>query len=268
MNSCMHEKDVPHNEHTCTQHKSKPKSFSQQPRFSTPEQEIAEADTSKEYVENQKSRAVHFDLTVNDTEDEDQPPVLEDSSSDDGEVGAVDMRDSSSESESEVEEEDDRQDKQRQREQYTGQLDFDYETYVCSPVPGGLRNHVRSLISQTWNICDEEYKNKGNRVCCIDLPKEIPLPDPLQVWWTESPDRMSTVNQDDMTQKWYDAWKSFDAPRWNGPLFPDRMSEEQRKTARKEMSAMPEVFYTKTQLPVITPENLKFLFSIWKGFLV
>ena len=36
-------------------------------------------------------------------------------------------------------------------------MDFDYQTYVVQPA-GNLRNHIRSCVSQTWNIMDEEYE--------------------------------------------------------------------------------------------------------------
>ena len=54
---------------------------------------------------------------------------------------------------------------------------------------------------------------------------------------------------------YYGLWNAIDAPRWTGePLLPQHLSPQQYKVAMGELKAIPEFFYTKTQLPVITPQ--------------
>ena len=59
-----------------------------------------------------------------------------------------------------------------------------------------------------------------------------------------------------IVRQYYARWRSFDAPCWSHPLIPEDLSVEDTEIARKEAAALPERFYERTALPVITPQNV------------
>ena len=54
---------------------------------------------------------------------------------------------------------------------------------------------------------------------------------------------------------YYGQWKKLGFPTYTEPMLPTHLTKEERAVALAEAYAMPEQFYTRSKLPVITPEN-------------
>ena len=53
-------------------------------------------------------------------------------------------------------------------------------------------------------------------------------------------------------------WRTIPGECWNSEgHFPSHLTKEERRVAREELRAIPEFFYSKTKLPVITPSNVR-----------
>ena len=93
---------------------------------------------------------------------------------------------------------------------------------------------------------------------------DLPQPDPTQVFWSDTlpkarikgvTAKTSRVKPRFSVVKYYEAWRKFDAPMWEKPLFPKELSDKELKVAQKEYLSLPESFYSDKRLPVITPLN-------------
>ena len=53
-------------------------------------------------------------------------------------------------------------------------------------------------------------------------------------------------------------WSKIQGPYWNDDLslLPYELIPEQRKVATEELKSIPEYFYSSTNLPIVTPDNL------------
>ena len=59
-------------------------------------------------------------------------------------------------------------------------------------------------------------------------------------------------------ERFFAAWRSVPGSLWQSDgMLPTHLTDDERKVAMEEMRALPEQFYTRTQLPVITPSNVK-----------
>ena len=66
--------------------------------------------------------------------------------------------------------------------------------------------------------------------------------------------------------EFYDAWRLLDIPTWTGEnLWPEDLSEAQVKKLEHDYQAMPEEFYTRTGLPVITPTVVEKFLTLYEG---
>ena len=250
MSSCYHEAGDDHERHVCSDHNYKVGEMSQQVVV-PPRNRQADPLPS-----NFEKPSVVPKISTPDprTEEDEELPVLVDSSSGSEPDRICLDTDSSDEEMSEPEQAAKRQ---RQQEQTSGHLDFDYyDSYLVRPSPQ-LKNHVRSMISTTWNIISEEYHMTGEpkRYPKPVLQDDAPRPDPKQVWWTDS-ETSSTVIPQTTVSQYYDLWRKFDAPKWTGPTFPKDLKDDDLKVARKEAASLPEKFYQGSLLPVITPDNV------------
>ena len=63
------------------------------------------------------------------------------------------------------------------------------------------------------------------------------------------------------------AWRSLEGPRWSANGFlPTTLSAEAARVSRDELKAIPEYFYSKTGLPVITPANVTLFINRMRCF--
>ena len=63
------------------------------------------------------------------------------------------------------------------------------------------------------------------------------------------------------------AWRTINGPKWHANGFlPHNLSAEAARVSRDELKAIPEYFYTKTGLPVITPANVTQFMNCMKRF--
>ena len=60
-------------------------------------------------------------------------------------------------------------------------------------------------------------------------------------------------------EPWLAAWRKVSGAYWSGSyeFLPKDLTKEEREIAMQEIRAMPDVFYTTFQVPVITPDNCK-----------
>ena len=57
-------------------------------------------------------------------------------------------------------------------------------------------------------------------------------------------------------------WRTVPGERWSSEgHLPSHLTTEERRVAREELKAIPEFFYSKTKLPVITPSNVRLFTS-------
>ena len=61
-------------------------------------------------------------------------------------------------------------------------------------------------------------------------------------------------------------WRTVPGERWSSEgHLPSHLTTEERRVAREELKAIPEFFYSKTKLPVITPSNVRHFISALSG---
>jgi len=173
------------------------------------------------------------------------------------EEGPMELATDSSDDDSVEETEEIRKEKQDFKESLTGHSDFDYHEVQIVQPSGQLKNRIKNLIEQTWNILDEEYKSHGElpRYKAKALTEDALQPDVRQVWWTDLR-RCAKVKSQPLTKQFYRLWRSYKAPLWAGPLIPESLGKEEQKVAWKEAKSLPECFYLNNSLPVITPDNV------------
>jgi len=245
----MHECDDGHDQHDCSEHVYKSKVFTQQPTIT--ENQSTQESAGFRWLQNQQKEP-HED----DDDDKDLLQLMSESSDDD--CGQIHLDESSDESYTEMECR--TEDEKREYELRSGRVDFDYEDDVPNvrPVPQP-KNHIRSLITQVWNTVDEEVNAHGPLTRhSIKIPEEpTPLPDPKQVWWTDAlPRKKSTVTLRQCVKDYYNAWQSFDSKPRQGPRFPDMLTEDELRVAKREAASLPEKFYKEKGLPVTSPLNV------------
>ena len=72
------------------------------------------------------------------------------------------------------------------------------------------------------------------------------------------PDRTAFVSYHRSDAKaFYDRWRQFPVSKFHGDMWPDNFTNSVCATMDKEYLALPEQFYTKSRLPVITPDVVK-----------
>ena len=234
LKTCSHEQQQEHDEHYCSDHKSRPKVFQQQ-------REPEPMDQSDGAVPRWTKAQKKVLVPEVEESDNDQPvPLIDESSS--GEDAPMALEDSS-EDDSDDDSDDDKHERQQASEAITGHLDFDYNEVNLVKPSGQLQNRLRNLITQTWSILDEEYKSFGelHRYVIPKIPDDAPNLDPKQVWWTES--RQERVKPSVSISRYYKRWRSF-------------QSSDRSSLPSFGPNTRPESFYTKTRLPVITPSNV------------
>ena len=59
------------------------------------------------------------------------------------------------------------------------------------------------------------------------------------------------------SDKYYALWSEFDAAHWrnDSSFLPYHLTASEKQIAQQELKAIPEVFYSRMKLPVITPDN-------------
>ena len=86
------------------------------------------------------------------------------------------------------------------------------------------------------------------------LTHPIPRPPP---GLTKSPVTALAATTCSTILSFYRAWSKLPGQRWTGEeLLPPHLSKDKASQLHRDYKAMPEEFYTRTELPVITPENI------------
>ena len=257
LKTCRHEQETEHEDHYCSDHCNRPKVLQQQKAVTVQVQQsqnIGNADGTCAMPSWTKPKME--DIGQDKAEESEEMCDLVDESDSDGEAPAVALADSSDD-DSEEETEEYLHERQQATESITGHLDFDYSEVNFVKPSGQLQNIIKNFVGQTWNIVNEEHHSYGPLKWYPQgkVPSNAPMPDPTQVWWTES--YQERVKPSLVVQKYYEQWRSFPHPGWISPIFPSDLDPADVLTAKKEAKTLPEQFYTYTQLPVITPDNLQ-----------
>ena len=258
MNTCRHEMGEIHQDHVCSTHDYRVQEMSQQVQAKSIVSDVTQKFAAGLKDQCEGAPLIRSDesaplrsqrISIDETREEEVSPMLVDSSSDEESIDVLSQEQLR---------------RVRVQEEQTGQLDFDYveqpetlDTYLVKP-SGQLRNHIRSLINQTWTILSEEHANFGDQSWSKKKVEhtEGPEPDPKQVWWTDAPRQQSSVMPEVMVRRYYSLWRKYDSPCWSGPLIPQDLSDEEQQVAKKEAKSLPEYFYEETKFPVITPQNV------------
>eukprot|EP00959_Pyramimonas_sp_CCMP1952_P228048 4768719-Pyramimonas_sp.AAC.1 len=73
-------------------------------------------------------------------------------------------------------------------------------------------------------------------------------------------DYMSRKKHLTKTQQFWKVWSQFKGAQYTGDKFADGLDDTQLERFRRNYQGVPEKFYSRTKLPVITPKNaLQFL---------
>ena len=286
LKTCRHDNGHEGQTHFCSDHDIRVAEFSQQKTLPMNAMQRQFKQWIKPLFANTPQRVTEAALPsktqTGASEGEDVEPALVDES--DSEIDTAPLKGRLIDPSSSDEEEEDEFDyttllqmhhNQKQKEELTQRLDFDDvdagdimhdETYFVAPSQQ-LRNLIKTRISQTWEILAAEWTDTQDTQWQLVEDKDVewPQPDPQMVWWTDHVKNIEQAHEHQLlmpesqiqnpnVKLYYELWRKFDARKWSEPIYSDTLTVFEKTTVISKYGV--ERFYTETQLPVITPENM------------